>query len=341
MMTRIFIALLLFVSASVFAVPPYSGTLWVDSGVLTADDPSTFIQAIPAGVGSRQMFDRRVNDWVVLDAFLFNALYTDGDSIEVIVNPEFTAAEALEKAQFYGHAIGQLPLMLRVDVKTSWIHKGDQAFGGGNNNILIHTDAAGYHGVWLEETLFHEACHTSLDSRLAQTADWLNAQSLDGEFISTYSRDNPLREDVAESCLMHFALRHRGERISENVKATVNTTIPNRLLVLDGLNIKPIANADRVASFDAGSQQLQIPGVKVGDLFYALTLGLVDPVGLVFRASAAAQIAPASFNLQNVFETNVLTVPNLLVGDKRYSATFDLTGADPIEFRLSSAVEAD
>lgn len=341
MMNRLLMALFFFVSHSAFAEPPYGGTLWVDSGVLTADDPSTFIQAIPAGVGSRQMFDRRVNDWVVLDALLFTALFTDGEAIEVQVNPEFSAAEALEKAQFYGHAIGQLPLMLRVDVKTSWIHKGDQAFGGGNNNILIHTDATGYHGVWLEETLYHEACHTSLDSRLAQTADWLNAQSSDGEFISTYARDNPIREDVAESCLMHFALRHRDERISESVKATVNTTILNRLAVLDGLNIRPITDADRVASFDAGSQQLQIPGVRVGDLFYGLTLGLVDPVGLVFRASAAAPAEAASFNLRTVFENNVLTLPNLLVGDKQYSATFGLTGADPIEFRLTSAIEAN
>ena len=56
----------------------------------------------------------------------------------------------------------QLPALLRIDVQTAWIHKGDQAFGGGNNDILIHTDAAGYRGEWLEETIYHEACHTCL-----------------------------------------------------------------------------------------------------------------------------------------------------------------------------------
>jgi hypothetical protein len=50
---------------------------------------------------------------------LFNAYYTDGEAIEIQVNPEFGAGEAAEKAAFYGHAIGQLPLALRVAVEIS------------------------------------------------------------------------------------------------------------------------------------------------------------------------------------------------------------------------------
>ena len=158
-------SLFLFSSLCV-AQPPYSGTVFVDPDILQASDPSTFVVAVPSGTGSRQMFDRRVNNWVVLDALLFKAYFTDSEVVEVQVNPEFAAEEAAEKASFYSHAIGQLPAALRLDVQTVWIHKGNEAFGGGNNNILIHTDAPGYHGVWLEETLFHEACHTSLDSRV-------------------------------------------------------------------------------------------------------------------------------------------------------------------------------
>ena len=33
----------------------------------------------------------------------------------------------------------QVPAFLLVDVATVWIHKGRHGFGGGNNNLLVHT----------------------------------------------------------------------------------------------------------------------------------------------------------------------------------------------------------
>ena len=66
----------------------------------------------------------------------------------------------------YGEEIGRLPTALRKDVETVWIHKGVELFGGGNNNLLIHTGQAVdyiYEGI-LEEVLVHEAAHTSLDT---------------------------------------------------------------------------------------------------------------------------------------------------------------------------------
>ena len=333
--------LLLFVSASSFATPPYSGTVFVDSNILNAQDPSTFIQAIPNGTGSRQMFDRRVNAFIVLDALLFNAYYTDGSTIEIQVNPEFDASEATTRASFYGHAVGQLPGLLRVDVQTMWIHRGDQPFGGGNNNILIHTDSPGYHGEWLEETLFHEACHTSLDSILADTPAWVSAQSLDGEFISTYARDNPTREDVAESCLPYFAMKFRGDRISASTLSTFESAIPNRSAVLDTLNLTPIVAPDRHANFDELSQVLQLPGVRVGDVYYELALKLADLATLKFTVESAAATETPSYTLPTRYANGVLDVPLALVLGKRYSLGLNLTSSDPIEFQLSAAVELD
>jgi hypothetical protein len=99
--------------------------------------------------------------------------------------------------------IGKLPTALRAEVQTVWIHRGTQPFGGGNNNVLIHTGQADLYfadGI-LEETLVHEASHTSLDTPHASAAGWLAAQAADAEFISTYARDNADREDFAESFL--------------------------------------------------------------------------------------------------------------------------------------------
>ena len=122
------------------------------------------------------------------------------------------------------------------NVETVWIHKGMKPFGGGNNNILIHTDwSKKYYeeqGI-LEETLIHEAAHTSLDQSHAKDLLWIEAQKLDGKFISQYAKDNPVREDIAESYLPYFALRYRRDRISESLVKLIEDTIPNRIFYFD------------------------------------------------------------------------------------------------------------
>ena len=47
--------------------------------------------------------------------------------------------------------------------------------------------------------------------------------------ISTYARDNPDREDIAESFLLYLALEYRSDRISQELKNTVLETISNRM----------------------------------------------------------------------------------------------------------------
>ena len=141
-------------------------------------------------------------------------------------------------------AIGRLPYALRTSVATVWIHKGVQPFGGGNNNLLIHVGQADQYvasGI-LEETFVHEAAHTSLDGPHAVNPGWLAAQNADGVFISTYARDNPTREDIAESFLPYLAVRYRATRISESLATTIQQTIPNRIAYFDGLrlNVLPV-----------------------------------------------------------------------------------------------------
>jgi hypothetical protein len=118
--------------------PPFGGTIFIDADIITPTDPTAFQNLSDAGRGSRVMFDRRVNGWVTLDAFLFDATYDDGLTIEVQVNPEFGTTEAaLIEAAKYAEVIGRLPMTLRKDVRTVWIHLGRWPFGGGNNNLLV------------------------------------------------------------------------------------------------------------------------------------------------------------------------------------------------------------
>lgn len=228
-----------------FAEPPFSGTIFIDPDIITSADPSTFLRVKYAGRERRTMFDRRKDAFVRLKPHLFNVTFRDSRSIEVQVNSEFgKESQARKLAIKYAREIGRLPRSLRTDVETVWIHKGVQPFGGGNNNLLIHTgQSAAYErdGI-LEETLVHEACHTSLDARHAASAGWLAAQTSDPDFISTYARDNPTREDIAESFLPWLALRYRSERIDPALAATIGTTMPARIAYFDarGFVISPV-----------------------------------------------------------------------------------------------------
>lgn len=240
-------------TVSVAQSPPFSGTIFIDPDIVTGDDPSAFVAVASTGQGMRTMYDRRVNAFIQVNAWLHNATFDDGLSIEVQVNPEFgDAATAIRIAEEYAWYVGQLPTALRTLVETMWIHQGVQPFGGGNNNILIHTGQSALYvadGI-LEETLIHEAAHSSLDPLYASAPGWLSAQSADPVFISTYARDFPNREDIAESFVPYVAARYRSDRISADLKATIEASIPNRMAFLDGLGLDMYPIAGTVTGVD-------------------------------------------------------------------------------------------
>ena len=94
-MKRLLLILLaLFVLTVVSANPPYEGTIFIDADIVTTTDPSTFVDAIYAGQGMRTMFDRRVNNWITVNAFLFNTTFDDGLSCEIQANPEFSSSDS-------------------------------------------------------------------------------------------------------------------------------------------------------------------------------------------------------------------------------------------------------
>lgn len=223
------------------ADPPVSGTLFVSSTIMSDADPTSFMGIEYTGQGERVMFDRRTASFETFNAHLFNARYGAATTVEIQVNPEFDADAARGFAMLYGEAIGRLPGFYFEDLETVWIHDGEELAGGGNNNILIHTVQGERYiadGI-LEELLLHEGAHTSLDSRHANDPAWLEAQRADGTFLSTYARDNPGREDIAESIGPWLAVRFFRERIDADLATLIETTIPNRLRYLDCAGLSP------------------------------------------------------------------------------------------------------
>lgn len=235
------------------AAPPFDGTAFIDPDIVTEATPTTFTSLSFAGMGVRTMFDRRIDAFVDYTVYLFDASYSGMPApVEYQVNAEFggqAAAQAV--AASYAPIVGRMPHVLRTRLEKVWMHRGDQPFGGGNDSLLIHTGEGTGTGLYadyylahsvIEEVILHELAHTSLDPDHAQAPGWLAAQQADPEFISAYARDNPTREDVAETFGPWLAVRCTRAALVPAVAQIIETTVPNRLAYLDaqGFDVSPV-----------------------------------------------------------------------------------------------------
>lgn len=211
------------------------GTIFIDPDIITVYDASAFAGILYEGRFETRMFDRRIDDDIILLAYIFDVSFDDGLSCEVRVNPEFGSMNmAMDEAIYYATIIGQMPNCLRQEIRTVTIHRGDQLFGGVDGDILIHTDQAYWYekdGI-LEETIFHEATHVSLDP-YHYNDEYRDAMCADKAFISEYAEDHPNREDIAESFLTYVAVAYRSDRISWDVQDIIEEVNAYRLDYFD------------------------------------------------------------------------------------------------------------
>lgn len=224
-------------------VPPFAGTVWVTPDILGPDDPSSLGSVTYAGRGMREIFDRRANAWITVNAYLFDVRFGERTA-EWQFNPEFGSEEAARaEIDVFAPAIGRLPAALLSNLQEVEVNAGEGAFGGNsyNGSILIHTEDSGTRLAvregFLEEVLMHEAAHASLDRDHGDAPGWRAAQQGDGVAISDYARDFPDREDVAESILPYFAIRYKPERLTAAERWHMTMTTPNRWDYFDGRNL--------------------------------------------------------------------------------------------------------
>ena len=224
--------------------PPFEGTVWITPDLLGPSDPTSFRSATYGGRGMREFWDRRAERWVTIDVYLFNVRYA-GRQLEFQVNPEFGSPEAAgSEVDTYAPALGRLPTALLSGAREVEISAVDAIFQGNESGILHIYTGEGERLIrngFLEEAFFHEGGHASLDRVHKNSAGWRTAQEEDGVFISTYARDNPRGEDVAESILPYFAVRYRSERLTDADRSAILAAIPNRLVYFDeqGLDMAP------------------------------------------------------------------------------------------------------
>ena len=227
--------------------PPFRGTVGITPNLLTASDPTSFIGAEEAGRGNRQMWEPFGEQWLSVNAYLFDAEYS-GRTVEFQVHPDVGNLEdAWAEVETYAPVLGRLPAFLLAGAREVEVSPVDHVWQGnelGIFHIYTHRGAELLRNGSVEEVLFHEGGHVSLDRLHRNAPGWRAARRADeGVFISTYARDNSEREDVAESILPWFAVRHRPGRLRPSDRAAIGAAIPNRLAYFDdqGFDVSPYA----------------------------------------------------------------------------------------------------
>jgi hypothetical protein len=220
-----------------------------EGDIIIEKDPTTFQNIVFVKKKTIKWWDRRgasgpkAARQITFKVFVFKATFLKGRrDITIRVNTEFeTENKAKEQAIKYAKLIGQLPSFLTTkNLKTLTIHKGNEEWGGGNNDILIYTDMyVGRSKVFIEEVAIHEAVHTSLDPQWhgsIKRSKWNKAIKADNKFVSPYAKKFPKREDIAETINWWIAVRCKSDRISKLTYEKIILGIPNRLKYLDEQN---------------------------------------------------------------------------------------------------------
>ncbi len=220
------------------AEPPFGGTVYVEADVITDNDPSTFRNVAYTDLVEDTHWDHRLEDTEdegenTTDYHRFTAMFRTGNNMQIDVNSEFGSAAKAEKvARIYAYIVGQMPALMRANMRQLVIHKtGDDWSANAEGHMTIH------HGNYagekadgaLEESMFHEGGHTTIDALVEGTWAWKRAVRADGEYISTYAKDSDGSEDVAESFLMYYAWAMRPDRLDPEDLELIEAVMPNRL----------------------------------------------------------------------------------------------------------------
>ena len=245
-MKRILIILitLLWTSSGVAGSYLFKDNLWTNCEIITDKDSTILQNLLFVEEKVIKFWDRRKENmsggWQMTNfkAYIFRAVMKENEDIIVRVNAEYkNKDDARIQALKYSTMIGQLPNFLRSNIKTVTIHKGNKDWGGGNNDILIHTghkiDNCG------EEIMLHEGGHVSLDWQFGGLVDsklWKKAAKADGIYISKYAKRFSKREDVAETISWWIGVRCFPKRINPSNYQKILETIPHRLEYLDKQN---------------------------------------------------------------------------------------------------------
>lgn len=228
--------------------PPFAGTLWELPDLISSSDYTVFSTSIYEGIETRLFYDEAITDFINYPAHIFKVNFGDGLSIDFEIYSEFSEQEAISIEQKYAPIVGQLGKELRKNIKSIEFLKGDSVASAQRSNDLSYANIT-FHIDWLnntvetrpggdktEELLIHESAHLSIDPYVYNQQGWIDAVILDNNYISTYAKENPDTEDVAENFQAYIAVKYFPERISNSLRDTILSVCLNRFKYFDSLN---------------------------------------------------------------------------------------------------------
>lgn len=201
-----------------------------DLDFILADDPGACWSIAENAGGRTEMYDPRRDTLFVEDALHFDITFSD-QNIRINVHPDVNDPQ--QRAMEAAASISRLPIQMRTALRYVNILDGDgaaweEALGGFFTlyDGLMERRLAEHD---LDETVFHESAHVALDRLLLRDPDWRSNQIADGEFITQYAAENPIKEDIAESALFAWTMLYHPGRLPADVEAAVRDIVPNRL----------------------------------------------------------------------------------------------------------------
>jgi hypothetical protein len=220
-------------------------------------DYTRFSTITHLGIQKKNMYEGKKGDYSDYECNCFLATFSRGraDPMIIAVNTTVDYSTALAWATRYAKIFGGMPKALLDPIKEVWVHlDGYDTYlaVGGNIVIYVQNSINDDRQVRLEEILLHEAAHTGIDKYTTDEYPiwrdkWRDAQVNDKRFISEYAARNFMREDVAESFLVYYALKFRYHRMGgydqttgitstpDDIASIIQRNIPNRIKFFDEL----------------------------------------------------------------------------------------------------------
>ena len=229
--------------------PPFGGTMWDLPDLITSSDYTIYSTSSYQGIETRLFYDKSIPDFINYPAHIYKVNFGDDLSIDFEIYTEFTQEEAVNIEKKYAPLIGQLGKDLRKNIKSFEFLKGEEVASAQRTDDLNYANIT-FHTDWLtnlvetrpdgdktEELLIHESAHLSIDPYVYGQQGWTDAVNLDGNFLSTYAKDNPDSEDVAETFQAYIAVKFFPDRISNSLRDTILSVCLNRFKYFDSLNL--------------------------------------------------------------------------------------------------------
>ncbi|MFK7755571.1 MAG: T9SS type A sorting domain-containing protein [Flavobacteriales bacterium] len=221
-----------------------------DIDFILSTDPAVFQSITFIGLEDKEMPDSQSEELFDEDTFIFEASFSTGQTLEIWCHSSFLTQPAAEEyALKLGPRLGKLPAIHREMLNHVVVHNGDAtAFAETEGNFFVlysdnMDDRISTND--LEETVFHEAIHASLQNDYGDSQEWLDAQDSDNAFITEYAEELPALEDMPETALFAYAYLVYPGRLSPEIEAWLDEHNPDKLAFFSQFYSTDLAVSER------------------------------------------------------------------------------------------------